>query len=202
MGVSVKINNLFPRSSCPLASWCLVSCWKRHIDFPRFNFRSEETPAPFCQDWTFATFASLPTVSWVGEPLPPRPLCLRHLFRHCCTVVCAPRPLCQRTSQLVPPPSTQLFSGFLVPPTAPVASASSDALPFFESHHVDVLSVRNPLLLIVHSTRSTVSPWSGSPMNDGTVTPTPLVHALGLGPLNCRRLWVVMVLFTMASWVW
>ena len=29
----------------------------------------------------------------------------------------------------------------------------------------------------------------GSPMNDGTVTPTSPVHALVLGQLNCRRLW-------------
>ena len=26
-------------------------------------------------------------------------------------------------------------------------------------------------------------------MNDGAVTPTPLVQSLGLGQLNCRRLW-------------
>ena len=26
-------------------------------------------------------------------------------------------------------------------------------------------------------------------MNDGAVNPTPLVHSLGLGQLNCRRLW-------------
>ena len=32
-------------------------------------------------------------------------------------------------------------------------------------------------------------PGGGSPMNDGAVTSTPLVQSLGLGQLNCRRLW-------------
>ena len=36
-------------------------------------------------------------------------------------------------------------------------------------------------------------------MNDGALTPTSLVHALGLGQFSCRRLWVVMVLFTVHS---
>ena len=78
--------------------------------------------------------------------------------------------------------------------TALVGGVSRDVRALQCSPVADVLIVWNllpaPVLAVWCMTlcpcRETA--WGGSPTDDGTVNPSPIVHALGLGQLNCRRL--------------
>ena len=105
----------FPRSSRSPTRWCLVSRGKPHSDFPMVPTMKQLLLRLF-QDWTFATLASLQSVSQVCEPQPPwRPPCLRHPLRYRFPVL-AYHPLCAKVILCRPlhchnPPAVGLLTG-------------------------------------------------------------------------------------------
>ena len=69
LGYLVENKPLLTGTPRTLPRQCPVPRGEPHVDISRLRFRSEATPSLLFQDWTFATLASLPSVS-VGQWLP------------------------------------------------------------------------------------------------------------------------------------
>ena len=139
-----------------------------HVGNRTLTFHGSASTArqlPLFQDWTFATLASLPSVSQVGHcflwPSPPPPpsslcttFCTPHRCQGCQEHISLVRRLTLQLEALQsevhrmaraaasPPPSRPAPPA---PPTAPVGGVSSDTLLLQFSPAVDVLTVWNLL---------------------------------------------------------
>ena len=107
MGVWLRINhwNSSQGRRARLRVGVLYHVGNRTLTFHGSASTVRQLLLPLFQDWTFATLASLPSVSQVGAPQPPlAPAPRAPSPPPPPSSPCAPPPLCQGTTQLVPPP--------------------------------------------------------------------------------------------------